>query len=63
MGTVAVWLFYLAVVIWILYTLIAIYHWVKYSHAAKIAIPSIALHLFVSFLLVSFALTGAVSLP
>lgn len=56
--TFIVWLFYLAVIIWTVYTLIAIYHWFKYSHAAAMAIPAIALHLFVSFTLVTFALTG-----
>lgn len=61
--TVIVWLFYFALVIWIGYTLIAIYHWIKYSHAARIAVPAILLHLFVSFILVTYALTGAISLP
>jgi hypothetical protein len=45
---------------WALYTLIAIYHWLKYSHASLIAFPAIAAHLFVSFALMTYALTGAI---
>src|SRR3989344_5253307 len=39
---------------WALYTLIAIYHWLKYSHASVIAIPAIAVHLGISFLFISY---------
>ena len=43
---------------WALYTVVAIYHWLKYSHASVIAIPAIVVHLGVSFLLISYALSG-----
>lgn len=43
---------------WAVYTVVAIYHWLKYSHASIIAIPAIAVHLGVSFLLISYALSG-----
>lgn len=63
LDTLITWLLYVAILAWMVYTLIAVYHWIKYSHAARIAVPAIALHLFVSFILVSFSLTGAFMLP
>ena len=36
----------------------AIYHWLKYSHASWVAFPAIAAHLFISFALMSYALSG-----
>jgi len=57
-GTVAWWFFLFVLVFWAIYTLVAIYHWLKYSHASAIAIPAIAVHLFVSFVLISYALSG-----
>src|SRR5438045_1259059 len=47
-GAVGGWLFFIAFTFWSLYTLIACYHWVKYSHAAAVAYPAITLHLIVS---------------
>jgi hypothetical protein len=58
-GVVMQWIFYFAIIFWFIYTLVAIYHWIKYSHAAVVAIPSIALHVGVSLLLIVYALTGA----
>jgi hypothetical protein len=52
------WLLYIVFVFWAIYTLVAIYHWLKYSHASWIAFPAIAVHLFVSFVLAGFALSG-----
>jgi hypothetical protein len=50
----------LAVVVlfWGVYTLVAIYHWVRYSHAAAIAVPAIGLHLVVSVIFILFAASG-----
>lgn len=48
----------LVLILWALYTLVAIYHWVRYSHAALIAIPAIAVHLVVSAILILFALSA-----
>lgn len=57
-GTVVVWVLYIIFAFWALYTLVAIYHWLKYSHASSIAFPAIAVHLFISFALISYALSG-----
>lgn len=51
-------LFYFAVVCWVVYTLIVIYHWLTYSHASRIAFPAIIAHLAVSLALMSYALSG-----
>lgn len=52
------WTIYAVFAFWAIYTLVAIYHWLKYSHASLVAAPAIAAHLFVSFALMSFALSG-----
>ncbi len=55
-GIVVEWSLYVVFAFWALYTLVAVYHWLKYSHASWIAFPAIAAHLFISFLLVSYIL-------
>ena len=50
------WLLYLVIVFWLIYTVVAIYHWLKYSHASWIAWPAIAVHLVVSLALMSYIL-------
>ncbi len=57
-GIVITWILYAVFAFWALYTLVAIYHWLKYSHASLAAFPAIALHLFVSLALMSYALSG-----
>jgi hypothetical protein len=59
-GILIEWIFYIVFAFWAIYTIIAIYHWLKYSHASLIAFPAIALHLFVSFVLVAYALSGII---
>ncbi len=49
---------YAVFALWAVYTLVAVYHWLRFSHASLIAFPAIALHLFVSFALMVYALTG-----
>jgi hypothetical protein len=57
-GSLIMWLFYIVFIFWALYTLVAIYHWIKYSHASLVAFPAIAVHLFISFALFSYTLSG-----
>lgn len=52
------WVLYAVFAFWAVYTLIAIYHWLKYSHASWVASPAIALHLAVSIAIMSYALSG-----
>lgn len=53
------WTLITLLVFWALYTLIAIYHWLRYAHNLLAAISSIALHLFVSYAIVIFALSAS----
>ena len=50
-GVAVTWALYIVFAFWALYTLVAVYHWLKYSHASWVAFPAIALLLFVSFAL------------
>lgn len=52
------WIIYATFLFWFIYTIVAIYHWLKYSHASAVAFPAIVLHLFISLPLMIFALTG-----
>jgi hypothetical protein len=61
-GVIITWVLYAVFAFWLFYTLIAIYHWLKYSHASWIAFPAIAIHLCVSIAIMSYALSGAFSL-
>jgi len=57
-GVIVEWALYIVFAFWALYTIIAVYHWLKYSHASLVAFPAIAVHFFISFSLIVFALTG-----
>ena len=57
-GVIVGWILYAVFAFWALYTLVAVYHWIKYSHASWVALPAIALHLLVSLSLMFFTLTG-----
>ncbi len=48
----------LVLIAWAINTLVAIYHWLRYSHAALIATPAILIHLAVSGVLIVFAGAG-----
>lgn len=57
-GAAIQWLLYAIFAFWAIYTLIAIYHWLKYSHASWLTFPAIAVHLGISVTLMSYALSG-----
>ncbi len=57
-GALVAWFLFAVFFFWSVYTLIAVYHWFKYSHASAVAFPAIALHLFVSFVLAVYTLSG-----
>lgn len=58
-GTVMTWILYAIFAFWAVYTFIAIFHWLKYSHASWVAFPAIALHIVVSLALISYILNGS----
>ena len=57
-GLLVEWALYAVFAFWAVYTVVAIYHWLRYSHTAFLAFPAIAVHLYISFALMSYALTG-----
>ncbi|MFI5260638.1 MAG: hypothetical protein ACHQU0_02495 [Candidatus Paceibacteria bacterium] len=57
-GTVTIYALYAVFAFWAIYTLVAVYHWLKYSHASIVAVPAVALHLALSIALMSYALSG-----
>ena len=57
-GVMVEWVLYAVFAFWAIYTLVAIYHWLKYSHGSWIAFPAIAIHLLISLALMSYALSG-----
>jgi len=57
-GTIVSWMLYAVFAFWAVYTVVAIYHWLKYSHASWLAFPAIAIHFFMSFALMLYALSG-----
>lgn len=57
-GVVVEWALYAIFAFWALYTLVATYHWLKYSHDSWLAYPAIALHFFISISLMSYVLSG-----
>ena len=61
-GTLVTWFLYAVCAFWLLYTLMAVYHWKRYAHAPKVASRAIGIHLVVSLVLIAYALSGAVAL-
>lgn len=57
------WMLYAVCFYWAVYTLVAAYHWFRYSHASWLTVPAIAVHLVVSYALIVYALTGTLALP
>jgi len=44
--------------IWIIFTIISAYHWIRYNYRSVITLPMIALHIFISFSLIMYAWSG-----
>lgn len=57
-GAAMIWTLYAVFAFWAAYSIVATYHWLRYSHASWIAFPAVAAHAFVSFSLMSYALSG-----
>jgi hypothetical protein len=45
---------------WAAYTTIAAYHLIRYGHRSWLTVPALALHLFVSFTIATFAIGGLI---
>ena len=57
-GVALTWVLYAVFAFWAIYTVVAMYHWLKYSHASWLAFPAMAAHLVISFALISYTLSG-----
>ena len=55
-GFLVTWVLYAVFAFWAIYTIVAVYHWLKYSHASWVAFPAMAVHFVVSFALMSYVL-------
>lgn len=51
-------LFTIVFIVWSIYTIIAVYHWFRYSHRSWLTVPVLALHIFVSLTLLLTAISG-----
>jgi hypothetical protein len=56
--TVASVIFYLVTLFVVIYTLISVYHWLRYGHHSVAVIPAIIVHLFASTGLILLAASG-----
>lgn len=45
-------------IIWLIYTIIASYHLIRYGHRSAVAIPAIITHVLVSLVLALFTVSG-----
>jgi len=59
-GLLVEWFLFAVFTFWAIFTLIAIYHWLKYSHASVVTFPAIGVHLVISFVLATYALSGTI---
>lgn len=50
--------FTIVFILWLVYTIIAIYHWVRYGRNSWVAVPAVATHIVVSGALILFATAG-----
>jgi hypothetical protein len=57
-GSVVQWSLYIVFIFWAIYTVVAVYHWLRYSHASFVSFPAIGVHLLISFALMAYALSG-----
>ncbi|MBU1754755.1 hypothetical protein KKH81_00520 [Patescibacteria group bacterium] len=51
-------LFTLIFIVWVIYSIIAGYHWVRYGYDSWMSTPAIAVHLFISGVLMIYAVSG-----
>jgi apolipoprotein N-acyltransferase len=57
-GGILTIVFILVFLAWLLYTAVVSYHWFRYSHRSWLAIPALALHVFISGSLILYIASG-----
>ena len=50
--------FTLVFIVWLIYTLVASYHWIRYSNNMTVAFSAIGVHVLVSSVLAIYAVSG-----
>ncbi len=45
-------------IIWVIYTIVTSYHWLRYGHRSSVAIPALITHVLVSGFLALYAISG-----
>jgi hypothetical protein len=53
-------IFFLVFLVWAIYTLVAIYHWLRYSNNTTVALCALTTHGIVSALIAIYAVSGFV---
>lgn len=51
-------IFVVAFILWVIFTLVTTYHWLRYGHRSSIAIPALITHVALSFFISLFAVSG-----
>jgi len=51
-------LFALLFILWVVYTIVTAYHWLRYGHRSAVAIPALIVHVIISGYLALFAVSG-----
>ena len=59
-GKIIAVLFALLFIVWLIYTAVAAYHWLRYGHRSAVAIPALIVHVMVSWLLAGYAVSGVI---
>ena len=57
---IGVVVFGIMVMVWIVFTIIGVYHWLRYAHRSFMMIPILATHFFISLSLIAYAWSGLV---
>ena len=56
--TIVAFIFYTVVLFAAVFTIVVLYHWVRYGHRSFMMIPALVAHFVVSFALIGFAASG-----
>lgn len=56
--TLLSWALGACILYWFVYTLVGVFHWVRYSHSPAVATPAIAVHIGISLICIGYAVTG-----
>ena len=58
LDTFFMWGFYAVIVMWLIYSVILLYHWLRYNLHAFFTFPSVVIYVVVSFAIIGYASGG-----